>query len=190
MTTAERQGCAYHEAGHAIVGKLLGRIVWKVQIGINDDPSKGQTHFNDSVSLDTVEGLAICCAGLASERMFSAPLAEKARFADRYCAEKILQAVPEAQWPTYKRAGYRRAWRLLSKNRDAVIELANQLIQNGIERAIRSRSTPRRNRLPARRPKRHQRAKEKWREMSEAQPSRALSWALLGGNKLLPTHGR
>jgi hypothetical protein len=132
MTTAEREGCAYHEAGHAIVGKDLGRIVWKVQIGIDDDPSKGQTHFNDSVSLEIVDGLAICCAGLASERMFGVPLAEKARFGDRYHAEKILQSVPKAQWPAYKRAGYRRAWRILSRNRDAVIDLANHLIESGI----------------------------------------------------------
>jgi ATP-dependent Zn protease len=132
MTTAERQGCAYHEAGHAIVGKHLGRVVRKVQIGMDGDPSKGQTDFNDSVSLNIVDGLAICCAGFASERMFSAPLSERARFVDRYCAEKILQPVPEAQWAAHKRAGYRRAWRILSKNREAVAGLANRLIENGI----------------------------------------------------------
>jgi hypothetical protein len=132
MTTAERRGCAYHEAGHAIVGKHLGRIVWKVQIGIDGDPSKGQTDFNDSISLDVIDGLAICCAGLASERMFSAPLGARAWLADRYFADKILQSVPETRWPDYKRAGYRRAWRILSKGRGAVIELANRLIENEI----------------------------------------------------------
>jgi hypothetical protein len=132
MTTAEQRGCAYHEAGHAIVGKHLGRTIWRVRIGIDGDPSKGQTDFNDSVSLHIVDGLAICCAGLASERMFGAPLAGTALRLDRYYAEKILQSVPEVQWPSYKRAGYRRAWRILRENRDAVIGLANQLIENGI----------------------------------------------------------
>jgi hypothetical protein len=103
MTTAERQSCANHEPGHAIVEKHLGRIVWKVRIGMNGDPSKGQTDFNDSISLDIVDGLAICCAGLASEQMFSAPLGERAWSADRRYAEKVLQSVPEAQWPDYKR---------------------------------------------------------------------------------------
>ena len=102
------------------------------KIGIAGDPSKGQTIFNDDVSLDDADGLAICCAGLASERMFSTALTERARLADRYCAEKILQSIPEAQWPHYKRAGYRRAWRILDQKRGDVIELANQLIENGM----------------------------------------------------------
>ena len=53
-------------------------MVCKVQIGTDGDPSKGQTDFSDSISLDIVDGLAICCAGFASERMFGVLLSVRA----------------------------------------------------------------------------------------------------------------
>jgi ATP-dependent Zn protease len=64
MTQVERRGCAYHEAGHAVVGRALGRRVSKVEIGIDGEPSKGHTHFDDEVSLCITDGLALLCAGL------------------------------------------------------------------------------------------------------------------------------
>ena len=131
MTQVERRGCAYHEAGHAIVGKRLGRHISKVEIGIEGDPSKGHTHFDDEVLLTIVDGLAICCAGRASERMFGAPLTERALWLDRYRAEQILASVPCGRWLAFKRSGYRRAWRILKGNREAVIALAGELIEKG-----------------------------------------------------------
>ena len=131
MTQVERRGCAYHEAGHAVVGRGLGRRVSKVEIGIDGDPSKGRTHFDDDMSLCIADGLALCCAGLASERMFGAPLNGRALFLDRYRAEQILASVPCGRWPAFKRSGYRRAWRILRGNRDAVIALAGELIEKG-----------------------------------------------------------
>jgi hypothetical protein len=133
MTQVERRGCAYHEAGHAIVGKKLGRHASKVEIGIDGDSSKGHTHFDDEVSLSITDDLALCCAGLASERMFGAPLNGRALLSDRYWAEKILTSasIPNIRWRAYKRSGYRRAWKILKGNRDAVIALAGELIEKG-----------------------------------------------------------
>jgi hypothetical protein len=129
MTQVERRGCAFHEAGHAIVGMALGRRLSKVEIGVDGDPSQGRTDFEDQIPLCMIDGLALCCAGKAAERMFGAALLGRALLLDRYWAEQILQPISVDQWPALKRAGYRRAWRILRANQEAVIRLADELIE-------------------------------------------------------------
>ena len=64
MTTEDRRGTAYHEAGHIVVAWALGLKVGASAIGINGDNSAGKTDIEHHKPLSLIDKIAICAAGL------------------------------------------------------------------------------------------------------------------------------
>ena len=131
MTAEERRGAAYHEAGHAIVGVKVGRSLSRIEIGLGGDDSAGRTTFNDTRPLPLVDRLAICLAGEAAESIFNAPLSPRARLLDRYEADKLLEELSENEALERKREGCDHACQILKSNEKEVVQLADELIENG-----------------------------------------------------------
>jgi hypothetical protein len=62
---SDETGTAIHEAGHAIVMWALGLTVGTIEIGINNDESKGKADLLTSDQhLPLIHRIAVCVAGI------------------------------------------------------------------------------------------------------------------------------
>ena len=82
MSLGDRQGAAYHEAGHAVVASALGLAVGRIEIAIDGDDAKGGTDIQDDADLPLVDQIAVCAAGVEAQKLFDAPTHEGAGWGD------------------------------------------------------------------------------------------------------------
>jgi hypothetical protein len=73
--------------------------------------------------------IAICVAGMASEKMFDTPVFhEIAHFGDHILVVELLKGIDEATADALRDKGHQRAWDLLEAHAASVEDIARQLL--------------------------------------------------------------
>jgi ATP-dependent Zn protease len=125
----DQRGAAFHEAGHAVVAWTFGLSVGRLEIAIDDDDAKGAADIEQNADLSLLDQLAICAAGLESQKLVDAPTHEGAGWGDYGNMVELLEHLEEEDQFTMVRQGHKRASELVSANRPKVERLAIALIQ-------------------------------------------------------------
>jgi hypothetical protein len=133
VISEDRQGAAYHEAGHAVVTWALGVAVGKITVGVSGDEAKGGTDIATAQGhLSGIDRLAISFAGIEAQDVFQRPTHELAGFSDVAKAMELIgYDVPEDERRHLFDAGHRRARELILLHESKISRLATSLVQQG-----------------------------------------------------------
>src|SRR5690349_14657733 len=131
MTTEDRRGAAYHEAGHIVVAWALGVEVGGAAIGINGDDAKGASEIGSDEGLPLVDKIAVCAAGLESQCVFDAATHEYAGVMDEARIIELMDDLDEETRLARRDAGYRRAHDLIKAHGKKVDLIARHLLAKG-----------------------------------------------------------
>ena len=128
MTSQDRRGAAYHEAGHAVVASALGLSVGQINIGLDGDDAAGNADIECTKGLLLTERLAVCLAGVNAQKMFGAPTHSHSGGGDHAKVIKLVDGLDDDTSSAIRAAGHQRAWDLLQIHRNKVVSLAEYLI--------------------------------------------------------------
>lgn len=131
MTTEDRRGTAYHEAGHIVVAWALGLKVGASAIGINGDNSAGKTDIEHHKPLSLIDKIAICAAGLESQSVFGAPTHCYAGATDEAKIIELTEDLDEKSRLARRYDGYQRAHELIKVHAAKVDRIARSLLAKG-----------------------------------------------------------
>lgn len=122
---ALRRG-ALHEAGHAVVARVLGLTVIKIELLGDDGKGRIDTSPDDHLSRD--DQLTLAQAGRASEVLFGFDVPEASR--DDYAKMiMLLEGLPEAESLRLRKTAYLRAEAIVKSQMSEVERLANRLVE-------------------------------------------------------------
>jgi ATP-dependent Zn protease len=130
MSLSDRQGAAYHEAGHAVVASALGLAVGRIEIAIDGDDARGSTDIQDDVEPPLVDQIAVCAAGVEAQKLFDAPTHDGAGWGDYGKMVELLDGFDDEASSTFRNAGHQRAYELLLLHEDKVERVVEALIPN------------------------------------------------------------
>jgi ATP-dependent Zn protease len=125
---AEDRALAFHEAGHAVVARAVGRQVKWVEVRFGP-PGGGKTETdNEEITIDKV--LAICVAGSRSEEVFgvATPQITIRCEDDAGMEQRVLALLPDQIRLVTRAKGYRLADTILNANPDAVHRIVDALL--------------------------------------------------------------
>jgi ATP-dependent Zn protease len=125
---AEDRALAFHEAGHAVVARAVGRQVKWVEVRFGP-PGAGKTETdNEEITIDRV--LAICVAGSRSEEVFGVTTPQiTIRCEDDVEMERrVLALLPDQMRLVTRAKGYRLADTILKAKPDAVHRIVDALL--------------------------------------------------------------
>jgi hypothetical protein len=129
VSDQDRQGAAYHEAGHVVVAWALGLPVGEITIGMNGDDAAGLSEIGESDHLPIIDRIAICQAGLEAQELFDSHTHDLAGMSDY---AKIIELVgdetSENESKRLRDAGSARARDLLIKPKEQVSRLAEAVV--------------------------------------------------------------
>jgi ATP-dependent Zn protease len=132
MSEQDRAGAAMHEAGHAVVGWALGLPVGEIEIGMGGDDAAGRSEIGDASHLPLIDQIAVCIGGLEAQHLFDRLIHDMAGLSDfGKIIELIEDGISEEQSKELRDAGANRARNLLTKHKDLVARLADEVLKNG-----------------------------------------------------------
>jgi hypothetical protein len=111
---------AVHEAGHAVVARVLGAKVVFVEI----DLATGNGGSHSQNFIDQVNNLAVCIAGCSAEHVFDTRASRKTKISDFRTMRKLLSQLPEADRRAARAEAYRLAEAILRQHAAKVQRLA------------------------------------------------------------------
>jgi hypothetical protein len=121
---ARDRALAVHEAGHAVVARVLGAQVVFVEIDLIT--GNGRSHSQNFV--EQVNNLAVCVAGCRAEHAFDARSSRRTKISDFRTMRKLLSELPEADRRAARTEGYRLAEAMLREHAAKVQRLADELM--------------------------------------------------------------
>ena len=132
MNEDHRIGCAYHEAGHAVVANALGLKIGRIEIAIDGDDAKGGCDIEAEQShLSIIDKIAICAAGIEAQLLFDAPTHEYAGLSDHGKIRELVSNLADHEGDAIRELGHSRARDLLIIQTDQVQTIVKILMKTG-----------------------------------------------------------
>jgi hypothetical protein len=124
QTESDLFAAAAHEAGHAIVARMLGLRVAFLEIAAD---GSGKSSIEPAHHLEIADQIAVYTAGSQAVKLLGFEQRRQAAYDDHVTVYELLNAYPEAEHDHLRSEGYRRASQILRDRRGALDRVAARL---------------------------------------------------------------